>query len=372
MTKFLILDFYYQNYLDSLKKEGSPKRIEKYDALLESNNFSAARFNARSLRKLGHTVETFPVNDDFYHQLWIKENSTNILDKIYLVVSKLPFFRYEFRKRWNEYVIRRKIQSTKPDVLFIQTISFFNGDFFDDLKDYYGKIIAHISSPMPPVSKFKPYDLIITSFPHYVEKFKKMGKNVLFLPLAFDQTILEKIGEKQRDIDVSFVGSFFKVHERENKMLEELSTQVKLDLWGHGITSFSSDSPILRNYHGEAWGSKMYEVLARSKISINRHSIEVAKNYANNMRLYEATGMGSMLITDDKENISDLFEVGKEIVVYKDLKDLVEKIKYYLNNEDERVKIAKKGQEKTLKDHTYDGRMSVLVKNLKEMGIINE
>ena len=40
----------------------------------------------------------------------------------------------------------------------------------------------------------------------------------------------------------------------------------------------------------------MYNILSRSKISFNRH-INVAENNANNMRLYEATGMGSLLLT---------------------------------------------------------------------------
>ena len=40
----------------------------------------------------------------------------------------------------------------------------------------------------------------------------------------------------------------------------------------------------------------MYKILGRSKISFNRH-INTAENNANNMRLYEATGMGSLLLT---------------------------------------------------------------------------
>ena len=52
----------------------------------------------------------------------------------------------------------------------------------------------------------------------------------------------------------------------------------------------------------EVWGLDMYRALARSKITINRH-INVAENNANNMRLFEATGTGSLLITDRKDNL---------------------------------------------------------------------
>ena len=61
----------------------------------------------------------------------------------------------------------------------------------------------------------------------------------------------------------------------------------------------------------------MYRVLARSKIALNRH-IDVAEDHANNMRLYEATGVGTFLITDAKRNLSELFEPGEEVVTYAD------------------------------------------------------
>ena len=50
----------------------------------------------------------------------------------------------------------------------------------------------------------------------------------------------------------------------------------------------------------------MYNILSRTKISFNRH-INVAENNANNMRLYEATGMGSLLLTDKKDNLMKTF-----------------------------------------------------------------
>jgi spore maturation protein CgeB len=83
----------------------------------------------------------------------------------------------------------------------------------------------------------------------------------------------------------------------------------------------------------------------------------VAEGYANNMRLYEATGVGTILITDFKSNLNDLFEVGKEVETYKTKEELLEKIEYYLTHETERKIIAEAGQRRTLKDHTYRVRM---------------
>ena len=55
-----------------------------------------------------------------------------------------------------------------------------------------------------------------------------------------------------------------------------------------------------------------------------------------------------------------MFEVNREIVTYHSNEELLEKINYYLNHEEERRKIAEAGQRRTLKDHTYTVRMREL------------
>ena len=75
----------------------------------------------------------------------------------------------------------------------------------------------------------------------------------------------------------------------------------------------------------------MFEILLRTKISFNRH-INVAENYANNMRLYEATGMGSLLLTDKKDNLENLFEIDKEIITYTSKEEALEKGEFFIRN----------------------------------------
>ena len=109
----------------------------------------------------------------------------------------------------------------------------------------------------------------------------------------------------------------------------------------------------------------MYNILYNSKISLNRH-IDAAENHANNMRLYEATGVGTMLITDYKRDLDKLFIPGKEIETYRTEKELKDKVKFYLSHEEERQIIAKAGQKRTLGDHTYKKRMQELLQILRK------
>jgi spore maturation protein CgeB len=78
------------------------------------------------------------------------------------------------------------------------------------------------------------------------------------------------------------------------------------------------------------------------------------------MRLFEATGVGTCLITDWKKNLQQLFEPDKEIVVYESAEEMVEKTKWLLNHPREREEIASAGKERTMKDHTYARRAEQL------------
>lgn len=95
------------------------------------------------------------------------------------------------------------------------------------------------------------------------------------------------------------------------------------------------------------------------------HHVAAAEGYANNMRLYEATGMGTMLLTDAKANLAELFDVGREVVAYRDAVEALEQVRYYADHPRERAAIAEAGQRRTLREHTYGHRMGELAEILR-------
>ena len=101
--------------------------------------------------------------------------------------------------------------------------------------------------------------------------------------------------------------------------------------------------------------------------AINSYKIHFNKNIADdiNYRTFETTGCGTFLLTNYTPGLEKLFDIGKEIVVYNDLNDLDNKVKYYLENEEERKKIAKAGYERSKKDHTYFERAKMLIDIIK-------
>jgi len=111
---------------------------------------------------------------------------------------------------------------------------------------------------------------------------------------------------------------------------------------------------------GQSWGADMYRILHDSRVTLNHH-IDIAGPYANNLRLFEATGMGTMPITDWKINLHEMFEPGIEVVAYRTPQECVRLARYYSEHEDEREAIARAGQQRTLREHTYHHRMRELV-----------
>jgi spore maturation protein CgeB len=63
------------------------------------------------------------------------------------------------------------------------------------------------------------------------------------------------------------------------------------------------------------------------------------------------------LLTKDFPDIKLYYEPGKEIATYSDSTDAADKIKYYLEHEEERAKVAMCGHDRTVREHTMKARM---------------
>ena len=62
-----------------------------------------------------------------------------------------------------------------------------------------------------------------------------------------------------------------------------------------------------------------------------------------------------------QEDYLRFFVPGEDFVYYESKRDLMEKIEYYLGHEDERRDIARRGHDKILADHTYEGRLQDII-----------
>jgi spore maturation protein CgeB len=207
---------------------------------------------------------------------------------------------------------------------------------------------------------FELYDLIVSSLPNILDLAVSHGIACEYLKLAFEPRMLERLHRHPNPWKVVHIGGYGPVHDERNALLEEVARQIPMDFWGYGVDNLGSNSRIRERYHGEAWGLKMHEIRHNSLIVLTGHISKVADGFANNMTLYEATGVGACLVTDLKENLPKIFEPEQEVVTYRYAEECAERVRYLLDHEEERARIAKRGQERTLREHTYCKRMKEL------------
>ena len=82
---------------------------------------------------------------------------------------------------------------------------------------------------------------------------------------------------------------------------------------------------------------------------------------AGNMRLFEATGVGTFLLTDFKDNLHLLFAPDRDVATWRSIEDCLQAIERYLRDDSARTKIAHAGQAKTMAQHTYRHRTAEIL-----------
>lgn len=100
--------------------------------------------------------------------------------------------------------------------------------------------------------------------------------------------------------------------------------------------------------------------------TINFNCTSMQMKGASNQRILDVPATGSFVITDYREQMENMFDIGEEIICYKNNEEIPDLIRHYLKHEKEREAIVKKGRERVLKCHTWTHRMSEILSVMKE------
>lgn len=79
------------------------------------------------------------------------------------------------------------------------------------------------------------------------------------------------------------------------------------------------------------------------------------------LRAMDIMGCGGFLLTNYQEDMLNFFVPGEDYVYYESRTDLIDKIGYYLEHEDERKAIAESGHAKVKAQHTYEQRLREII-----------
>jgi spore maturation protein CgeB len=322
-----------------------------------------ADFYSSNLRKLGYEAWAIYANNEFMQKAWADEHGLRIDSgkrwQFRLRRGLVPWVSRATNRQWVYAIMTAQIKHYKPDVLLNQAMDGVSNDFLRGIKPYV-KLLAgqHAATRLPETENWSVYDLVISSFPPTLDWFRLKGVSAELSRLGFEPHVLSHLKDGEKKIPISFIGSFYPVHSTRVEWLEYLCSMFQVKVWSPHTNYLPAASPILRSYVGPAWGIEMYQVLRDSRLTLNHHGNIPA--YANNQRLFEATGVGTLLVTDWKADLHEMFELGKEVIAYRTPEECLEMIRYYMEHDEEREVIACAGQQRTLRDHTYYIRMQEL------------
>lgn len=338
----LFINTYYKKFLESIYKTNPDLAAKSYDEqkkFLQAQCFGDSDFYSNGMTEAGWTADNLIVNCPQLQLQWAREHGYSALTEEHL-----------------HEILLLQVQEFAPDVVYIQDMVFFNDTLLHAIRQFTRLIVGQIATDFGSYPYFPLYDIVFTSFPHYVQLFRQHGITAYYQPLAFERKLFPLLSTLPKDQPVTFIGGISSLHLNNMQTLEYLAESTPMEFYGYVNAQLPVSSSIMNKHHGELWGLDMFRMLARSRMTFNRHGA-IAGPYANNMRLFEATGAGTLLITDYKDNLEDLFAIGKEIVAYRSPEEASALIHYYLAHPEEAEAIAQAGQRRTLNDHTYEKRM---------------
>lgn len=219
------------------------------------------------------------------------------------------------------------------------------------------------------------------------EKYEKTGyENVIKTQWACNHFLYKPV-ESETGYGVTFVGQ---PHSDRREIVEKIrSAGVEVDCFGTGWPN------------GHVSQNKMIGIFSSSRINLNLTKASgiigakpLAKIFLNKRadgsyrlhnplywidnfrslwnkrreqikgRNFEVPGCGGFLLTAGADNLEDYYEDGREIVIFRDTADMIDKIKYYLAHDEERKKIAHAGYERTVREHTYEKRFNKIFETI--------
>jgi spore maturation protein CgeB len=363
--RFLIVDHMYAAFVDWVYGSNAGLANSSYAAQrrrIDSELFGETQFEVAALEALGNDASDDLVNIRPLQRAWTREAGLAFPPSAWGMRWRRGLVPWPRRIHgpWIGEALVARVRHERPDVVHVQSMDLLEPWVIAALRDDTRLVVGQVATELPADRSYSAYDLIVSSIPGVVDRFRREGADAEWLPLAFEPSIRDAIPQVERNIPVSFVGSFTTRYADRLELVEAVARVSPLRTWTADVDAIPANSPIRPTIQGPAWGRSMYEVLARSRITVNTHG-RIAGDYANNLRLFEATGMGALLLTDARRNMGELFDVGSEVVTYRDAEDCARLVRYYIDHPAEAASIAAAGQRRTLKDHTWPNRMAQLV-----------
>lgn len=305
-----------------------------------------------ALKSLGHNVKHFQINNRTAGLQFTRGILKGILGK------------EKGNKISNEMIIKRlrtEIKSFSPDLIFIPYAFFIPVEFYSMLKELPNKpkVFAWEGDGGSNVDSHKectPYiDILFETDKDYVKENKLNFKKMIHLPFCANTNKYKDL-QLERENKTYFCGDLGIGRDEIFSNLTEFNLVIKGKNW-HKLSKKSENFEITYNKIDINEQIKDYN---KYKAVINKHQ---AVNHisALNMRVFEVPATKTLLLNDYRDGIENLFDIEKEILVYKNIDELIEILEKLKRNPKEFDSVISSGYKRVLNEHTYVHRMKEVI-----------
>lgn len=354
--RIMQVDDFYPAYLDAFYKSrpglSLKSSAEQSKALLQ-DGFSAI-----------HAVVPYLPDDNCRMEYFV--SAAQPLQRAWAREQGMPFPYHS--PSWEEDIVRARVAAFRPDVLYLADPLRFDARFLRTLPYRPRLILGWKAADVPFGTDWTGYDVILSGLPRLLELAKSLGAKagVLFAP-GMPAWIADAVVNIPQETDVCFVGSIAPgQHTKRVALLDTVAkaaTERHFSLALHLNCHPSLITPAMRPHVRQpVFGLAMHQALRRARIILDdraHHGIIMPDGSKNidlggedtiNMRMFEATGGGSLLLTESLAGLRRYFEPDSEVAVYQHAEDAVRSIQYFLSHADQRMAMAQAGKTRCLKD----------------------
>ena len=277
-------------------------------------------------------------------------------------------------------VLLAQIRWFQPKVVFLMDHDLLKEKFAQKIRGQItgAFLVGYNGLGVPETKIFEALDLVLTPLLHIEQNFQKAGLHTFRFRPGFPRK-MANLPARPRTIPTAFCGSVGvseETHGPRLRFLANLCREANVDLFLHGLPPWKpfSLAQIKRRLggrrqladnlamlgsknHGEVFGAKMFETLATVQTLLNHH-VATARGESVNMRLYEGTGMGCCVLTEETRDLRKKFEVDREILTYRTETEALEKIRYLREHPSVAAEIGQRGRCRTLGEYCMDDEIA--------------
>jgi len=333
----------------------------------------------QAYQNLGHDVYRFKWHQ--YFQPTMATLSIVVKIKNFWIKFQSKFIVGPILDKINRDLVN-KIHDCKPDLISVYRGTHITKNTLRIIKKYYPSIYLVSHNEDDPFTEGHPYwlwrhflaaipvyDLVLAHRLRNVQQYQDAGaKNVRFLRSWFapGRTHAVKLTEEDKlifECDVVFAGHF-EDDGRIDYLEEIVRNGFKLRLFGPG----KYWDPVIKKSEclqhllpiQMVWGEDYNKSLCGSKVALCFFSKLNQDSYTR--RCFEIPATKTLLLSEYSDELVTLYHVGAEADLFKNKEDLIQKLKYYVANEEIRAAVALAGYQRVVSDgHDVVSRMKQVI-----------